>query len=96
MKPIDANLPPLRVGSGQPGRPALLSDLEDLPETVIGEIIDGRLLLSTRGMPMHAEVASALGALLISPMHLGTRGPGGWILTDKPQIHLGKSRETDA
>ena len=95
MKPIDSNLPPLRVGSSQAGRPALLVDLEDLPDTVTGEIIDGRLLVSARGAPVHAEVASALGALLINPLRLGIGGPGGWILIDKPQLHLEKSRATD-
>jgi len=65
-----------------------ISDLDDLPEDVVGEIIDGELIVHPRPDPPHVWAASELGALLIPPFRRGTGGPGGWIILDEPRIQF--------
>ena len=70
-------------------RPATYDDLLALPEHVVGEIIDGELIVSPRPAPRHAVAASALGGELWPPYHGGRGGPGGWWILDEPELHLG-------
>lgn len=72
-------------------RRARYEDLYDLPETVVGEIIDGELLMSPRPRARHALAASRMGADLIGAFDRapGEGGPGGWILLFEPELHLG-------
>jgi Uma2 family endonuclease len=65
-----------------------ISDLDDLPEDVVGEIIDGELIVHPRPDPPHVWAASELGALLIPPFRRGIEGPGGWIILDEPRIQF--------
>ena len=71
-------------------RPATYADLEALPEHQVGEILGGELYASPRPALPHAWTASALGGLLIGPLMLGMNGPGGWVLLDEPELHLGE------
>ena len=69
-------------------RIATYEDLFDLPEHVVGEIINGRLVTHPRPAPRHARAYSVLGGELQGPYDQGRGGPGGrWIL-DEPEIHL--------
>jgi Uma2 family endonuclease len=76
----------------QPPRyPATERDLWDLPEDVIGQIIDGELIVHPRPEPPHVQAASGLGVLLSVPFRYGFGGgPGGWIILDEPKIRFGK------
>ena len=65
-----------------------ISDLDDLSEDVIGEIIDGEIIVHPRPDPPHVWAASELGALLIPPFRRGIEGPGGWIILDEPRIQF--------
>lgn len=69
--------------------PACYEDLFDLPETVIGEIINGRLNVQPRPAPKHARAYSSLGVELGGPFDRGRNGPGGWWILDEPELHLG-------
>lgn len=69
-------------------RPPTIADLDDLPEDVVGEIIDGELIVHPRPDPPHVWAASELGAILIPPFRRGIDGPGGWIILDEPRIQL--------
>lgn len=69
-------------------KPATYEDLFDLPEQVVGEIINGRLVTHPRPAPRHAVAYSGLGGELIGPYHQGRGGPGGWWILDEPEIHL--------
>ncbi|MCC6750180.1 MAG: Uma2 family endonuclease [Deltaproteobacteria bacterium] len=71
-----------------PKKPATYADLEALPEHVVGEIIDGELVVSPRPAARHAQASSVLGSDLGTPFHRGRGGPGGWILLDEPELHF--------
>jgi Uma2 family endonuclease len=70
-------------------RPATYDDLLALPEHVVGEIIDGELIVSPRPAPRHAVATSVLGGELGPPYHSGRGGPGGWWILFEPELHLG-------
>lgn len=62
----------------------------DAPEHKVAEIVNGELHLSPRPAGPHTIVSSLLGAALIPPFHWGHNGgPGGWIILDEPELHLG-------
>jgi Uma2 family endonuclease len=68
---------------------ATYADLERLPPHKVGEILGGVLIVSPRPAFPHAAAASALGEELGPPFKRGRGGPGGWILLDEPELHLG-------
>jgi Uma2 family endonuclease len=70
-------------------RKALYAELEALPEHLNGEIVNGELVVSPRPASPHAYVTSILGAELVPPFHRGRGGPGGWVILDEPELHLG-------
>jgi Uma2 family endonuclease len=70
-------------------RRATYQDVLDAPEHMIAEIIDGELVLSPRPRSQHAGVTSALGEELGPPFKRGRGGPGGWIILDEPELHVG-------
>jgi len=69
--------------------PATYDALAALPQQVIGEIINGELHARPRPSAPDIAAASVLGMLLGDPFHRGIGGPGGWILLDRPELHLG-------
>lgn len=69
-------------------RCAAYEDLLDLPETLVGEIISGRLVTHPRPAPKHAIAYSSLGYELQGPFDRGRGGPGGWWILDEPEIHI--------
>ena len=70
-------------------KPASYQDIIDLPENVVGEIIDGELYVQPRPAPRHAQASSMLGGKLMDPYHGGIGGPGGWWILDEPELHFG-------
>lgn len=60
-----------------------------LPSNQVGEIVGGDLYASPRPAGPHARVTSKLGARLDGPFDSGEGGPGGWIILDEPELHLG-------
>ena len=71
-------------------RAATLDDLAALPSNVVGEIIAGVLHTRRRPASPHAAAASALGEELGPPFKRGRGGPGGWVILDEPELHLGE------
>jgi len=69
-------------------RPATYEDILRLPENVVGEIVDGDLIVSPRPAARHAMASSAIGGELAGPFQRGRGGPGGWIILDEPELHL--------
>jgi Uma2 family endonuclease len=68
---------------------ATYEDLETVPPNCVGEIVDGELYVSPRRASPHARAATRLGALLDGPFDQGAGGPGGWLILDEPELHLG-------
>lgn len=68
---------------------ATYEDLFDLPENLVGEIINGRLVTHPRPAPRHARSYSSLGMQIGGPYDFGRGGPGGWWILDEPELHLG-------
>ena len=56
---------------------------------MVAEVIGGQLHLHPRPAKPHAAAATALGEELGPPFKRGRGGPGGWVLLDEPEIHLG-------
>jgi Uma2 family endonuclease len=70
-------------------RDAAYQDLLEVPDTMIAEIVFGTLVTQPRPASSHALAASVLGEELGPPFRRGRGGPGGWILLDEPELHLG-------
>jgi len=72
-------------------RKASYEDLYGVPEHMIGEIINGELIVSPRPSLDHTHSASILGGELVPPFAMGRGGgPGGWLILVEPEIHLGE------
>lgn len=70
-------------------RRATYEDLLRVPPHLVAEIIDGVLHTQPRPAAIHAVAASVLGGELSGPFHRGRGGPGGWVILDEPELHLG-------
>ena len=70
-------------------RKATYQDVLDAPAHLNAEIIGGDLRLTPRPAGPHTAVTSSLGSLVGSPFGHGINGPGGWIILDEPELHLG-------
>jgi hypothetical protein len=68
---------------------ATYEDLIAVPDNLVAEIVDGNLHTSPRPAMQHALAATALGYVLGNPFHDGIGGPGGWLILDEPELHLG-------
>jgi len=64
-------------------------DIEKLPEHLVGELIDGELIVSPRPRPRHSLASSELGAQIIPAVRRRRGDPtGGWWILDEPELHL--------
>lgn len=68
---------------------ATYEDLLEVPAHRVAEIIHGTLHSHPRPAGPHAAATAALGEELGPPFKRGRGGPGGWILLDEPELHLG-------
>lgn len=75
------------------GREATLADLEALPPSVRGEIIDGQLYAFPRPRAPHADLESGVVDELRGPFQKGRGGPGGWWILAEPGIEVPRSPE---
>jgi Uma2 family endonuclease len=71
-------------------RLATYEDLFDLPDHVIGEILNGQLITQPRPAPKYSRAASSIGSELFDPFDHGRGGPGGWWILFEPELHLGR------
>lgn len=73
-------------------RLATYEDILQLPDNLVGEIIDGDLYASPRPASRHAAASSKMGGEIGQAYDRkpgGPKGPGGWWILDEPEIHLG-------
>jgi Uma2 family endonuclease len=73
----------------QSSRTATYADVLAAPPHVVAEVVDGVLHQSPRPPLPHALAASALGEELGPPFKRGRGGPGGWMILDEREIHVG-------
>ncbi|MBX3203474.1 MAG: Uma2 family endonuclease [Labilithrix sp.] len=69
--------------------PASYADVLATPEHLVAEVVEGVLYTNPRPGTPHAAATSAIGEELGPPFKRGRGGPGGWILLDEPELHLG-------
>jgi Uma2 family endonuclease len=67
---------------------ATYEDLFELPENLVGEIINKRLITQPRPAPRYACAHSNLGVRIGGAFDLGDGGPGGWWILDEPELHI--------
>jgi len=73
----------------KPGlRPATLADLDALPPSIVGEIIEGVLYTMTKPRAPHQRTTTRIGGGLGDPFDAGRGGPGGWWIIVEPGIEL--------
>jgi Uma2 family endonuclease len=70
-------------------RRATYQDVLDAPMHMVAEVVDGELYTHPRPRPRHTVVSSVLGMDLGSAFQRGRGGPGGWLILDEPELHLG-------
>jgi Uma2 family endonuclease len=70
-------------------RRASYEDVLRAPPNMIAQVIYGVLHTQPRPALRHANVSSHLGVLLGNPFRFGVDGPGGWVIYDEPELHLG-------
>jgi len=71
-------------------RRATYEDVQQQPAQVVAEVVYGVLYTHARPSLRHAAASSHLGVLLGAPFRFGAGGPGGWVLLDEPELHLGE------
>jgi Uma2 family endonuclease len=77
----------------KPIQPATLDDLDKLPPTWRGEIIDDTLYAFPRPHPLHMGVEGAVVFDVYGPFQRGRGGPGGWWILAEPGIRIPRSPE---
>lgn len=75
----------------RPAAPATYEDILALPEHVVGQIIDGELVVIPRPTLRHARAATTLGSQLEGGFDRGDGGPGGWIVLFEPEVQRSRS-----
>lgn len=71
----------------------LYDQLLELPDNLVGEIINGQLYTQPRPAAPHAVASSSLGMQIGPPYHRGRGGPGGWWILDEPELHFVRDTE---
>jgi Uma2 family endonuclease len=72
-----------------PNEPEVEAAFQAVPEDVVAEILDGELFTMPRPARPHTRAASVLGIEIGGPFDRGRGGPGGWVILDEPEVHLG-------
>jgi Uma2 family endonuclease len=70
-------------------RPEVVAGYLDAPDNVVAEVIDGELFTQPRPRPRHSHAASRLGRRLGPWSDPIDDEPGGWVILDEPELHLG-------
>ncbi|MCI0571773.1 MAG: Uma2 family endonuclease [Myxococcaceae bacterium] len=82
-------IPRSQTPASEGNPPEVEAAFQAVPEEMVSEIVEGELHVSPRPARPHTTAASNLGGLLFGPFKLGKDGPGGWVILDEPELHLG-------
>jgi Uma2 family endonuclease len=69
--------------------PEVEAAFQAAPAECVAEILDGELFVQPRPRARHSFAASTLGGRLVGFSQNDMGGPGGWIILDEPELHLG-------
>lgn len=83
------NADPLRAPSAPRNSADVEAAFEAVPSEMVAEILDGELFTFPRPGRPHTRGASRLGMKIGGAFDLGDGGPGGWVILDEPELHLG-------
>jgi Uma2 family endonuclease len=72
-----------------PARRATYEDVLNAPPNMVAEVVFGVLHTHPRPAIRHAIAGSRLGNVLGGAFDSDGDGPGGWLLLDEPELHLG-------
>jgi Uma2 family endonuclease len=75
--------------STEPNDPSVEAAFQAAPPEMVAEILNGELHLSPRPARPHTNAATRLSALISMPFLFGKGGPGGWVILNEPELHLG-------
>jgi Uma2 family endonuclease len=75
--------------AGKRNSPEVEAAWRAAPPHVVAEIVGGVLSTMPRPARRHTIAASNLGGELGPPFNRGRGGPGGWVILDEPELHLG-------
>ncbi len=78
-----------------PKRRATYEDILAAPPNTVAEVIFGVLYTHALRGGSHTRAATRLGAELDGPFDRGRGGPGGWLILDEPELHLGPKDAPD-
>lgn len=70
--------------------PATYQDVLNAPPHMVAEVVAGTLHTQPRPAKRHAWASSGLGMKIGPPFNYGDGGPGGWVILDEPELHLGE------
>ncbi|CAM4441788.1 Uma2 family endonuclease [Corallococcus exiguus] len=70
-------------------KPATTADLDALPETKVGEIINGELYVSPLLKPQDSFMLSFVLVEVMQFFDKRMQGPGGWFITRKAEVNIG-------
>jgi len=71
-------------------RRATYGDVLSAPAHIVAEVVRGVLHTQPRPAAPHTRAATRLGVELGGPFDRGRNGPGGWVILDEPELHLGE------
>lgn len=69
--------------------PEVVEGFRTAPAHLIAEVLGGALSLMPRPRLSHARAAGELHGELRGPFDRGRGGPGGWLILEEPELHLG-------
>ncbi len=70
-------------------REEVVEGYRNAPPTMVAEVLGGELVLHPRPRRRHGTAASRLGGRLAPFDDPGANDPGGWVILDEPELHLG-------
>ena len=70
-------------------RNASYQDVLDAPPHMVAEVVAGTLHVHPRPAKPHAWASSVMGIEIGAPFGRGRGGPGGWLIIDEPELHVG-------
>ena len=71
-------------------RNATYQDVLDAPPHMVAEVVAGTLHTHPRPAKPHAWASSVMGIEIGAPFGRGRGGPGGWLIIDEPELHVGE------